>query len=192
MDEEIATELYDVITERVDLVGVPANRRMWAIAKEVAGKDVTMAEEKKEVQPVTEQPVEETVKKADFEALAKEKELLKGQIEALRKESRMKDLTPLCKDLGLDADKVWKLEQVDKESADYFVGKLDEARKQNVELMKELGTASGQPTPDEFMVEAQKVAKADNSKLEDAIVKVAKANPDLYAEYTNRIGKKAR
>lgn len=191
MDEDITSELYDVITERVDLVGVPANRRMWAIAKE-AKTEVSMADEKQDVQPVEQQPVVETVSKADFEALAKEKELLKGQIEALRKESRMKDLTPLCKDLDLDAEKVWKLEQVDKESADYFLGKLDEARKQNAELMKELGSANGQPVSDDFMAEVEKTAAADKVSKADAVVKVAQANPALYAAHTAGIGRERR
>ena len=187
MDE--ITELYDVITERVDLVGVPANRRLWAIAKEDAGRSVAMTEEIKKVEVVQPAPTPEpeVVQKAEFETVQKENLILKDRVIALEKANRMKDLEPVCKELGLEAEKVWKLEAVDKESADYMIGKLGEATKRITSLMKELGSAGQSVEQDEFMAEAERVAKADGITLDKAIAKVNEMKPELYGQYVDKM-----
>ena len=148
-----------------------------------------MAEEIKKVEEVQPAPTPEpeTVQKAEFDNVQKENNVLKDRVIALEKANRMKDLEPVCKELGLEAEKVWKLEQVDKVSADYMVGKLDEAHKQITALMKELGSA-GQPVEqDEFMAEAEKVAKAEKIPLAQAVAKVNEANPGLYDKYVDKM-----
>jgi hypothetical protein len=180
--DDMVNELFDVITERVDLVGVPANRRMWAIAKSGdASKEADMPEETKNVEIVPE-PVE-TVQKAEFENVQKENSILKDKVLALEKANRMKDLEPLCKELDLEAEKVWRLEQVDKEVSDYLVGKLSDANKRVTALMKELGSAGQPKAQNELMIEAQKVAKANGVSMAEAIAKVNETRPDLYDSY---------
>jgi hypothetical protein len=180
--DDMVNELFDVITERVDLVGVPANRRMWAIAKSGdASKEADMPEETKNVEIVPE-PVE-TVQKAEFENVQKENSILKDKVLALEKANRMKDLEPLCKELDLEAEKVWRLEQVDKEVSDYLVGKLSDANKRVTALMKELGSAGQPEAQNELMIEAQKVAKANGVSMAEAIAKVNETRPDLYDSY---------
>ncbi len=190
---DVTTELYDVIVERVDPVEVPANRRLWAIAKEDTKRSVPMAEVEKKVEIVQPAPTPEpeVVQKAEFENVQKENLVLKDRVVALEKANRMKDLEPVCKELGLEAEKVWKLEAVDKASADYMVGKLDEAHKRITALMKELGSA-GQPVEqDEFMAKAEKLAKAEKITLAQAIAKVNETEPQLYDQYVNKmVGKK--
>ena len=142
-------------------------------------EDLLEANKPKEEQP---KPVEKSATEVEAE---KQTAILKDQIVALQKQLRMKDLEPLCKGLGLDADKVFGLELVDKGMADYFVGKLTEARTQNEQLMKERGT-SAEPEgkgEDAFMAEVEKVAKAEKLDTVAAAEKVAKERPELWDEH---------
>ena len=182
------TELYDLDVPRIDLVGRPANRRTWALAKgdteDIGG--VSMAEvEKVVVQPAADTAPVEAVDKA-VEAVTKENQVLKDQLIALQKAFRVKELEPLCKDVDVEVEKAWQLEQLDKGLADYFMGKLDVATKRITALMKEIGKDNAPEQEDELMAEAGKIAKSENIPLADAIVKAGNARPDLAAQYVKR------
>ncbi len=131
--------------------------------------------------PEEQKPV---AKSAEVVAIEKENTELKERLVKLEKASRMKDLEPICKGMGLDAEKVFGFEQVAKEATQYFMDALATARKQNEGLMKELGTSTEVvgKGEDAFMVEVDKRAKADKIDSVNAAVLVAKERPELFNE----------
>ena len=183
-------ELFDMDIGRVDLVGLPANRRKFALFKsDDEDRSMDMDEEQVvETTEVEEQPVEavlpEELTKAEERITALEKALedSKGQVGALEKALALEKTAdlPVCKDVGMDVELVYWLTKQDSEKADVVIGKLVEQHKQITELMRELGTAQGEaPEDDELMAAARKVAKAEDISLSDAINQVAKAQPEL-------------
>lgn len=132
-------------------------------------------------------------KSAEVVAVEKENAVLKDRLVALEKAMRVKDLEPICKDLGLDIETVWKAEQSNPEAAKYFLEKLGEARQRIGEVMKELGTSAEVIAPDEY-VEAVEKAMKDDPKLTwpQAAEKVSKERPDLAKEYVSRRQRETR
>lgn len=178
--DEIENQLMNLEVQKVSLVHSPAIRRTIAVRKSAdeaeveTGGNENMADVAEKIEQA-EQPAE--VVKDDEIAV------LKGTVEALSKALRIKELEPLCKDLNLDAEQVFKSEQISKELTDYFVGKIDVLTKQVTALMKELGTA-GEPEPvDDLMSAATKIAKDRNIPLADALIAVGNEQPELARKH---------
>lgn len=184
-------ELAELDVNRIDLVSRPAVRRYWAVQKS-EDQGGQMADEMENIvapEPMPE--VEDVTKSEEYQAIAKQLEALnkaneakEAQIVALNKAMRMRDLEPLCKSLALDAEVVWKGEQVAPEVVKHLTDKLTEAHEQINALMKELGKPGvAEPEEETLMSEATKVAKSENIPITDAIMKVAQSRPDLTQKY---------
>ncbi len=183
-------ELAELDVNRIDLVARPAVGRLWAVQKDEQGGQ--MADEM-EVIANQEEPMVDITKSEEYQAVVKQLEALnkaneekETQIAALNKSMRMRDLEPLCKSLGVDAEVVWKGEQVAPEVVKHLTDKLTEAHEQINALMKELGKPGvAEPEEDTLMGEATKVAKSENIDIRDALLKVAAQRPDLTQKYRN-------
>ena len=185
-------ELTEIDASRVDLVKRPAIRRLFAVAKSEDEQGGQMADEVETIaMPEPTPEVEDVTKSEQYQAIAKQVEALnkaneakEAQIVALNKAMRMRDLEPLCKSLALDAEVVWKGEQVAPEVVKHLTDKLNEAHEQIQALMKELGkSGDAEPEEDTLAGEAAKIAKSENISMTDALLKVAKDRPDLAAAY---------
>lgn len=188
--DEIENQLMNLEVQKVSLVGVPAIGRRWAIRKDAGGDTETMnggmsmAEETNVVEQEAQPDIAAIEKQlADKDANI---EILKGELEAVKKAMRLKELEPICTNLGIDAEMVFKAEAADVEVSKYFMGKLEEADARITELMKELGTAGEALEPDELEGKALKIAKEKGISMAEAILQASAENPHLAREHMRK------